>query len=69
MAKSIKIGSDYFDMTEFPHGQTTNIIVELYEYSHYDIKFVRDIGKSSYSLRFGLGFFGSSATGTSILTP
>lgn len=43
MAKSIKIGSDYFDMTEFPHGQTTNIIVELYEYSHYDIKFVRDI--------------------------
>lgn len=45
MAKSIKIGSDYFDMTEFPHGQTTNIIVELYEYSHYDIKFVRDISK------------------------
>lgn len=43
MAKSGKIGSDYFDMTEFPHGQTTNIIVELYEYSHYDIKFVRDI--------------------------
>ena len=45
MAKSGKIGSDYFDMTEFPHGQTTNIIVELYEYSHYDIKFVRDISK------------------------
>ena len=45
MAKSIKIGSDYFDMTEFPHGQTTNIIVELYEYSHYDVKFIRDISK------------------------
>lgn len=45
MAKSIKIGSDYFDMTEFPQAQTTNIIVELYEYSHYDIKFVRDISK------------------------
>ena len=43
MAKSIKIGSDYFDMTEFPQAQTTNIIVELYEYSHYDIKFVKDI--------------------------
>lgn len=43
MAKSIKIGSDYFDMTEFPHSQTSNIIVELYEYSHYDIKFIRDI--------------------------
>lgn len=43
MAKSIKIGSNYFDMTEFPQAQTTNIIVELYEYSHYDIKFVRDI--------------------------
>lgn len=45
MAKSGKIGSDYFDMTEFPQGQTGNIIVELYEYSHYDIKFVRDISK------------------------
>lgn len=45
MAKSIKIGSDYFNMTEFPQAQTTNIIVELYEYSHYDIKFVRDISK------------------------
>lgn len=45
MAKSIKIGSDYFDMTEFPQAQTTNIIVELYEYSHYDIKFIRDISK------------------------
>lgn len=45
MAKSIKIGSDYFNMTEFSHGQTGNIIVELYEYSHYDIKFVRDISK------------------------
>ena len=43
MAKSIKIGSNYFDMTEFPQAQTTNIIVELYEYSHYDIKFVKDI--------------------------
>ena len=43
MAKSIKIGSDYFDMAEFPQSQTSNIIVELYEYSHYDIKFVRDI--------------------------
>lgn len=43
MAKTMKIGSDYFDMTEFPQAQTTNIIVELYEYSHYDIKFVRDI--------------------------
>ena len=43
MAKSIKIGSDYFDMVEFPHSQTSNIIVELYEYSHYDIKFIRDI--------------------------
>lgn len=45
MAKSIKIGSDYFNMTEFPQAQTTNIIVELYEYSHYDIKFIRDISK------------------------
>ena len=45
MAKSIKIGSNYFDMTEFPQAQTTNIIVELYEYSHYDIKFIRDISK------------------------
>lgn len=45
MAKSIKIGSNYFNMTEFPHGQTGNIIVEMYEYSHYDIKFVRDISK------------------------
>lgn len=45
MAKTMKIGSDYFDMTEFPQAQTTNIIVELYEYSHYDIKFVRDISK------------------------
>jgi hypothetical protein len=45
MAKSIKIGNNYFNMTEFPHGQTGNIIVELYEYSHYDIKFVRDISK------------------------
>ena len=45
MAKSIKIGSDYFDMTEFPQAQTSNIIVELYEYSHYDIKFIRDISK------------------------
>ena len=43
MAKSIKIGSNYFDMAEFPHPQTSNIIVELYEYSHYDIKFIRDI--------------------------
>ena len=43
MAKSIKIGSNYFDMAEFPHSQTSNIIVELYEYSHYDIKFIRDI--------------------------
>ena len=43
MAKSIKIGSNYFDMVEFPHSQTSNIIVELYEYSHYDIKFIRDI--------------------------
>ena len=43
MDKSIKIGSNYFDMTEFPQAQTTNIIVELYEYSHYDIKFIRDI--------------------------
>lgn len=45
MAKSIKIGSNYFDMTEFPQTQTTNIIVELYEYSHYDVKFIRDISK------------------------
>lgn len=45
MAKSIKIGSNYFNMTEFPHGQTGSIIVELYEYSHYDIKFIRDISK------------------------
>lgn len=43
MAKSIKIGSDYFDMTEFPQNQTTNIIVEMYDYSHYEILFVRDI--------------------------
>lgn len=43
MAKSIKIGSNYFDMTEFPHPKTSNIIVEMYEYSHYDIKFIRDI--------------------------
>lgn len=45
MAKSIKIGSNYFDMTEFSQAQTTNIIVELYEYSHYDIRFIRDISK------------------------
>lgn len=43
MAKTKKIGSNYFDMAEFPQAQTTNIIVELYEYSHYDIKFVKDI--------------------------
>ena len=43
MAKSIKIGSDYFDMTEFPQNQTTNIIVEMYDYSHYEILFIRDI--------------------------
>lgn len=43
MSKDINIGSNYFDMTEFPQSQTTNIIVEMYEYSHYDVKFIRDI--------------------------
>lgn len=43
MAKSIKIRSNYFNMTEFPHGQTCNIIVELYEYNHYGIRFIKDI--------------------------
>lgn len=39
----MSIGNDYFKYTEFPQSQTTNIIVEMYEYSHYDIRFFRDI--------------------------
>ena len=33
----------YLDLVKFPQAQTTNIIVELYEYSHYDVYFLRDI--------------------------
>lgn len=43
MAKDVKIGSNYFDFTEFPHGQTSNIIVEIYGYGHYSIDFYADI--------------------------
>ena len=43
MAKTIKIGSDYFDMMHFSHNISNNIIVEMYEYSHYYVKFLRDI--------------------------
>lgn len=43
MAKGHKIGSDYFTYTHFPHETTNNVIVELYEYSHYYVKFVMDI--------------------------
>lgn len=43
MNKSAKIGSDYFNMTEFLHEITNNIIVEIYEYSHYGVQFLRDI--------------------------
>lgn len=39
----MSIGNNYFKYTEFPQSQTTNIIVELYEYSHYDVYFLRDI--------------------------
>lgn len=39
----MSIGNDYFKYTEFPQSQTTNIIVEMYEYSHYDVRFFRDI--------------------------
>ena len=42
VAKPIKIGSDYFDMTEFPNT-SNNIIVELYEHGHYSIDFYADI--------------------------
>lgn len=43
MAKTIKIGSNYFDMMHFSHNISNNIIVEMYEYSHYYVKFLRDI--------------------------
>lgn len=43
MAKTIKIGSDYFNMTHFSHNISNNIIVEMYEYSHYYVKFLSDI--------------------------
>ena len=33
----------YLDLVKFPQSQTTNIIVEMYEYSHYDVYFLRDI--------------------------
>lgn len=33
----------YLDLVKFPQSQTANIIVEMYEYSHYDIYFLRDI--------------------------
>lgn len=39
----MSIGNNYFKYTEFPQSQTTNIIVEMYEYSHYDVRFFRDI--------------------------
>ena len=39
----MSIGNNYFKYTEFPQSQTTNIIVELYEYSHYGVYFLRDI--------------------------
>ena len=45
MAKKKKIKSDYFNMTEYPQEQTTNIIVEVYEYSHHSILFLKDISK------------------------
>ena len=33
----------YLDLVKFPQSQTTNIIVEMYEYSHYYVQFLRDI--------------------------
>ena len=33
----------YLDLVKFPQSQTTNIIVEMYEYSHYGVQFLRDI--------------------------
>ena len=33
----------YLDLVKFPQSQTANIIVEMYEYSHYDVYFLRDI--------------------------
>lgn len=39
------MSSGYLELTKFPQSQTTNIIVEMYEYSHYDIYFLRDISK------------------------
>lgn len=39
----MSIDNNYFKYTEFPQSQTTNIIVEMYEYSHYGVYFFRDI--------------------------
>ena len=39
----MKIGSSYLKLKKFPQSETTNVIVQMCEYSHYDIFFIKDI--------------------------
>lgn len=39
----MRIGSSYIKLDKFPQSQTTNIIVQMCEYSHYNIFFIKDI--------------------------
>ena len=39
----MRIGSSYLRLDKFPQSQTTNIIVQMCEYSHYNIFFIKDI--------------------------